>query len=134
MTLTRGAGKRITELQTSLALLDAPQPSIPAKQDPFHRSIEEDQPLSGIENVTSRLVARSIDKARLAELAERYGLDKVIRWKPRQVHRLKSSGMETVLAHTIYAIIGAVALRKGGKVAADIVRLRVLRPLGVLPG
>ena len=50
------------------------------------------------------------------------------------MRRLKASGIETVLAHTVFALVGAVALRKGGKAAAGVVRERVLRPLGVLSG
>lgn len=71
-------------------------------------------------------------KERLAQLATRYGLGDVIRWKPKQVNRLKASGVETVLAHTLYAIVGAIALQKGGDAATQAVRQRILQPLGVL--
>ena len=121
------------ELQTSLALLDAPQPfatTIPP--DPFNRELPDDPALAGIENLRADDVASVVDKARLAGLAERYGLQHVIRWKPKQIRRLKASGIDTVLAHTIYAIIGAVALRRGGAAATSVVRERVLRPLGLL--
>jgi large subunit ribosomal protein L15 len=39
--------------------------------------------------------------------------------------------VEVVLAQSIYAIVGAVALQKGGDVAAQIARERVLAPLGL---
>ena len=129
-------GKRIMELQTSLALLDAPQPSSAAASnvppDPYNRKPSRDVALEGIENVTDVTVSKAIDKTRLADLAQRYGIHQVVRWKPRQINRLKASGVETVLAHTMYAIVGAVALRRGGAVATSIVRERILRPLGLL--
>jgi large subunit ribosomal protein L15 len=68
---------------------------------------------------------------RLAQLAGTYGLDKVVRWKPRKTDRLESSGVDVVLAQTIYAIVGAVALQKGGDVAIQVARERVLAPLGL---
>jgi len=61
-----------------------------------------------------------------------YGLNNVIRWKPRQINRLESSGLDAVLNQTLYAIIGALALQKGGDVATQTVRQRILVPLGVL--
>lgn len=42
-----------------------------------------------------------------------------------------SSGQDVVLAQTVYAVVGAVALRKGGDVAGRVARERVLGPLGL---
>jgi large subunit ribosomal protein L15 len=42
-----------------------------------------------------------------------------------------ASGLEVVLATSIYAIIGAIALQKGGAVAARVTRERILKPLGI---
>ena len=39
----------------------------------------------------------------------------------------KQSGVQTVMAGTIYAVIGAISLQHGGKVASRIVRERILR-------
>lgn len=44
---------------------------------------------------------------------------------------LNASGLELILAHTTYAIIGAIALQKGGTVAARVAREKVLKPLGI---
>jgi large subunit ribosomal protein L15 len=44
---------------------------------------------------------------------------------------LNASGIELILAHTMYAIIGAIALQKGGDVAARVAREKVLKPLGI---
>lgn len=64
-------------------------------------------------------------------MAGTYGLDKVVRWKPRKTDRLESSGVDVVLAQTIYAIVGAVALQKGGDVATKLTKERILAPLGL---
>lgn len=48
-----------------------------------------------------------------------------------QTHDLQASGIDTVLRDTLYAIVGAIALQKGGEVAKQIVRARILRPLGL---
>jgi len=48
-----------------------------------------------------------------------------------QLHNLNHSGLELILAHTTYAIIGAIALQKGGDVAAKVAREKVLKPLGI---
>ncbi len=44
---------------------------------------------------------------------------------------LYSSGSEMVYAQTILAVVGALALQRGGEVANKIVRERVLDPLGL---
>jgi large subunit ribosomal protein L15 len=44
---------------------------------------------------------------------------------------LTGSGLEAVLTQTLYAIVGALALEKGGEVANKVVRERILTPLGV---
>ena len=64
-------------------------------------------------------------------MAGTYGLDKVVRWKPRKSDRLESSGVDVVLAQTIYAIVGAVALQKGRDVATKLAKERILAPLGL---
>ena len=69
--------------------------------------------------------------ARLAKLAQRYGMDKVVRWRPKKTGNLEGSGVESVLAQTVYSVIGAVALQRGGEVAARVARERVLGPLGL---
>jgi large subunit ribosomal protein L15 len=44
------------------------------------------------------------------------------------------SGIESVVVEALYAIVGAVALSKGGKVAATVVREKILQPLGLVVG
>jgi large subunit ribosomal protein L15 len=73
-----------------------------------------------------------LSKERLASLARGYDLERATRWKPRDPNRLKASGVDTVLATSLYAVIGALALQKGGEVANRVAREKVLKPLGVL--
>ena len=44
---------------------------------------------------------------------------------------LQWSGQKVVVAQVLYAIVGAVALQKGGQLANDVVRERILNPLGL---
>ena len=87
--------------------------------------------MTGLENITPLARGAVLDKTRLARLAYTYGIDKVVRWKPKKSDRLQESGVESVLAQTVYAIIGALALQRGGEVAVRVARERVLGPLGL---
>lgn len=117
------------DLQTSLALLSMPVPPS-LHLDPADVFVHP--ALEGLENITPLAKQTLLDKTRLAQLAVRsYGLEKVVRWKPRKSNDLETSGLSAVLAHTLYSIIGALALRQGGEVAAKTARERILRPLGL---
>lgn len=48
-----------------------------------------------------------------------------------QPRNLQSSGIELVLSQTMYAIIGAVSLEKGGHIANKVAQERILEPLGI---
>lgn len=121
-------GKRILEFQTSLALLNSP--STPATRV-NSQHVFKHPALEGVENISTLSRHNVLAPSRLAQLAMSYGVDKVIRWKPRKTDNLQSSGINTVLAHTMYSIIGALALQRGGEVAARTARERVLQPLGL---
>lgn len=43
----------------------------------------------------------------------------------------KGSGLPKVSSQVLFAIVGAVALQKGGVVANNVVRERILLPLGL---
>ena len=49
-----------------------------------------------------------------------------------KMRNLEGSGIDVILTTTVYAIIGAIALQRGGAVAAEVARERVLKRLGVL--
>jgi len=48
-----------------------------------------------------------------------------------QARSLQASGLPIVLSQALYAIVGAVALQKGGEVAKDVAQDRILEPLGL---
>lgn len=121
-------GKRIVDWQTSLALLNAPtnkQLNLPSEDVYKHPALD------GLENVTAASKQEILDKGRLARLAMSYGIDKAIRWKPRKADNLRTSGLDAVLAHSIYSMVGALAMRQGGDIAAKTVREKILQPLGL---
>ncbi|KAL6173613.1 hypothetical protein ACJQWK_01153 [Exserohilum turcicum] len=85
-------GRRIVELQTSQALINSPQESqwprdsngVPMS-DEFGRKPYLHPALTGLQGLTEEAENMVLSKSRLAPIAERYGLDKVTRWKPRRV-------------------------------------------------
>lgn len=113
--------------------MDAPQAAADSSPgaDSFGRTPFQHPSLNNIETITKFKKSEILTKERLSELAIRYGLDTVTRWKPKQVGRLKASGIELVLNQTLYAIVGGVATQKGGEAAAKLVRERILQPLGL---
>ncbi|EOA84120.1 uncharacterized protein SETTUDRAFT_42814 [Exserohilum turcica Et28A] len=130
-------GRRIVELQTSQALINSPQESqwprdsngVPMS-DEFGRKPYLHPALTGLQGLTEEAENMVLSKSRLAPIAERYGLDKVTRWKPRRADQLQASGLESVLMTSLYAIVGAVALERGGEVANKVVQDKILTPLG----
>lgn len=130
-------GRRIVELQTSQALIQAPQENewprddngIPLN-DEFGRKPYLHPALNGLPGLTAEAEGLVLNKTRLSQIAERYGLDKVTRWKPKRADNLQGSGVEGVLMTSLYAIVGAVALERGGEVANKVVQDKILAPLG----
>lgn len=82
-------GKRIVDLQTSLAMVhSASSHPLVAAPDPYGRTPFQHPALEGLEVLSSEAKLDMTDRRRLAQIAEGYGLADVIRWKPRQVgHR-----------------------------------------------
>lgn len=119
------AGKRLLILQANIALLAAPVPNTPS-------TITESSPaLRGLANISATAIDDVFSRDRMSQLAQSYGIDQVTRWKPRAIHNLKMSGCDVVYATSLYAVIGAVALQRGGKMANEVARELVLRPLGL---
>lgn len=79
-------GKRIVDLQTSLALVHGSSgtPYQP-EQDVYGREPFQHPALDGLHGLTGEGKLMVIEKRRMAQLAEKYGLHHVIRWKPKQV-------------------------------------------------
>lgn len=96
-----GTGRSIVSLQTSQALLNSPQAEAWPRDDKgnplpdrYGRVPYIHPALNGLHGLSQEAKDRVLDKKRLAGLAERYGLDKVTRWKPRVVCRSVSSSCD----------------------------------------
>lgn len=83
-------GKRIVDVQISLALL-----SMPRLQTWDQEAPQETGLLQGLDNLSIESKSRIADKRRIAALARQAGIGEVMRWKPRQV-----SDMERMLKQT----------------------------------
>lgn len=82
----RNIGKRIVHLQTSLALVQNPANSGgPGVEDPFGRQPFAHPALEGLENLNNSTKLLVTSKLNLSQLAQKYQLDKVLRWSPRKV-------------------------------------------------
>ncbi|KAL2809760.1 ribonuclease-III-like-domain-containing protein [Aspergillus granulosus] len=124
-------GKRIVMLQASLALVQSPANTThPVTPDPYGREPFTHPALDGLSNLSVPTQQYLTSKQHLAKLAQEYELHEVLRWSPRKPHNLQTSGLALVLAHTMYALVGAISLEKGNKVANQVARERILAPLG----
>ncbi|KAI4188445.1 MAG: hypothetical protein LQ348_003924 [Seirophora lacunosa] len=125
-------GRRIIELQASLHMIAAsaaiPEPT---GADPWGREPFEDRALAGLAGLTLERKRVVLDKKRMAQLAKKYGMIPVLRWKPKFPKRFDVSGVDGVLTQALYAIVGAVSLQKGGEVGNRVCRERILGPLGL---
>ncbi|OJJ78416.1 mitochondrial 54S ribosomal protein mL57 [Aspergillus glaucus CBS 516.65] len=125
-------GKRIVQLQTSLALVQNPANSAgPVAEDPHGRQLFAHPALEGLDSLSDSTKVLLTGKTKLAQLAQKYDMQNVLRWSPRKPNNLAASGIELVMAHTMYAVIGAIALEKGGHFANKVAQDRILEPLGV---
>ncbi|KAK7516993.1 mitochondrial 54S ribosomal protein mL57 [Phyllosticta citriasiana] len=123
-------GRRIVDLQTSLALLDMPMANKRSHfPDPYHREPFQHASLRGVTNVTDKAKMHYAGKYRLAKLAYNFGVDRVLRWRPKKSENLEGSGVDAVLTTTLYAIVGAVALHRGGDEANNLVKEKILTTL-----
>ncbi|OJD19212.1 hypothetical protein AJ78_00825 [Emergomyces pasteurianus Ep9510] len=124
-------GKQIVQLQASLSLLESASVISPKKvEDPYARTPFEHPSLQGLEALTQDNKNMRLNRTKLAGLAQQYKLQEVLRWVPRYRNDLAESGLEVVLTQAIYAVVGAVALEKGGAVANQVARDSILKPLG----
>jgi large subunit ribosomal protein L15 len=86
----RIAGKRIVDLQTTLALLTASTSVRHLKdtKDPFGRQPFEHPALEQIECLNGGARDVYTHHKQLSTLAQRYGLQDVVRWVPKKVRSL----------------------------------------------
>jgi large subunit ribosomal protein L15 len=127
-------GRRIISLQASLALLSGPQATIinPNQEDQYGRKPFTHPALNGLQGLTEGAKHDVLNKTRLSNLAKRYGIDLVTRWKPARTVELPNSGADAVYTASLYAIVGAIALERGGEVAIRVAKEKILNPLGLL--
>ncbi|OOF94806.1 hypothetical protein ASPCADRAFT_208468 [Aspergillus carbonarius ITEM 5010] len=124
-------GKSIVHLQASLALVQSPINAANAvARDAFGREPFTHPALDSLDNLDYNTKSFLTSKTKLAELAYKYDMQRVVRWCPRKPNNLESSGIDLVLAHAMYAVIGAISLEKGNVVANKVARERILAPLG----
>ena len=85
------------ELKTSLTLLHASSATpFPEARDQYGREPFRHPALDGLASVSLESKIQILQISRLAQLAETYGLDTVIRWKPKRVC-LNSSNWSTMV-------------------------------------
>jgi len=126
-------GKRIVDLQSSLAILNShPATGAPVlPPDHFERESFQHPALEPLPRLTEDIRKDLSSRKRISDIAQRYGLLSVLRWTPRKPSDLIDSGLHVALAQALYAIVGAVSLQKGGEVANKVVRERILTQLGL---
>lgn len=80
------AGKRIVQLQTSLALVQNPANSAgPVAEDPHGRQPFAHPALEGLDSLSDSTKVLFTGKTKLAQLAQKYDMQNVLRWSPRKV-------------------------------------------------
>ena len=74
------------ELETSLTLLHGSSVTpFPEMQDQYRRKPFRHPALEGLAGVSAESKDQVLNKSRTAQLAKKYGLDTVLRWKPKKV-------------------------------------------------
>jgi large subunit ribosomal protein L15 len=129
----------MVESETAMALA-AKASSTPApaeKIDEYGRQLFDHPQLRGIESLLDKssaltTVDTTLTKWSLFGLASKYGIPAVLRWKPKKAVDPEKSGLDTVASQALYAIVGAVALERGGYEAKYLVREKILKPLKVV--
>lgn len=84
--LTERIGKRIVQLQASLALVQNPEAAnVAVKTDSHGRTPFSHPALDGLRSLSPETKSFLTDRSKLAELAQKYELQNVLRWTPRKV-------------------------------------------------
>jgi large subunit ribosomal protein L15 len=84
--LTGWIGKRIVQLQASLALVQNPEAAnVAVKTDPHGRTPFSHPALDGLRSLSPETKSFLTDRSKLAELAQKYEMQNVLRWTPRKV-------------------------------------------------
>lgn len=137
----RGFNDRLAYLGRQIAVTEAMQSILSETAGPLGDQTMERDPFEGrrepfenalldrVDRLAFQLPDSVFDLKKMQKLAVETGINRVVRWKPRKPENLKVSGIPVVMSGALYAIIGAIALQHGGKVASKIVRERIIRKL-----
>jgi len=120
-------GRRILELQTNLVLLSSP---VRGSTSDTGREFRHPA-LEGLKNIHNQPLSKVLTIPRLASLASAVGIPGVTQWKPRFPDNLPASGFDIVMTGSLYGIIGAISLHRGGDVANRVAKENVLKRLGI---
>lgn len=92
-------GKRIVSLQASLTLVqDAGNFATKVPKDAYRREPFTHPALNGVHNLSNNARNYILNKYNIAKVAQKYDLQKVLRWSPRMVRSLTSPLLNGVMA------------------------------------
>ncbi|KAM3500788.1 hypothetical protein MY10362_006105 [Beauveria mimosiformis] len=119
-------GRMALDIEAVKDIVSKPADPRAQQQDEFDRQPFEHPKLAPVDNLSLVDARDTVGKEKLAALARSVGLDSTVRWKPRLVSELESSGVEVVLTGAVMAIVGAITLQHGTAVANRIIRERIM--------
>ncbi|KAK6534050.1 hypothetical protein TWF281_005389 [Arthrobotrys megalospora] len=131
-------GRRIAYLHTTLSMIHQPFVPTPQPNAVIAGSTEPEilndptlkLPVIAKRNPVNRVsymsVQNQLSSANLYGIAQASGMIPCLRWKPRNPANLTDSGVIKVAEDTIMAIVGALALQKGGDAARKVMEERIL--------
>ncbi|KAM3467666.1 hypothetical protein MY5147_008699 [Beauveria neobassiana] len=119
-------GRMALDVEAVKDIVSKPADPRAQQKDEFDRQPFEHPKLAPVDNLSLVDARDTVGKEKLAALARSVGLDSTVRWKPRLVSELESSGVEVVLTGAVMAIVGAITLQHGTAVANRIIRERIM--------
>ncbi|KAG7410673.1 ribonuclease-III-like-domain-containing protein [Fusarium sp. MPI-SDFR-AT-0072] len=122
-------GRMTLVMETTKTIVAQSPMGTPNFDDGFDRQPFVHPNLQSVDNLSIKGPKDVVGKERLSGLAAEVGLIDVVRWKPKQVQKLRASGADVVLNGAIMAIIGAITLQHGAVVASQVIRERILSRL-----
>lgn len=137
----RGFNDRLAYLGRQIAVTEAMQSILSENAGVLGEKTMENDPFEGrrepfrndmldrADRLSYQLPDSVFDLEKMRRLAVETRISTVVRWKPRKTESLKASGLSVVMSGALYAIVGAIALQHGGKVASRVVRERIIKKL-----
>ncbi|CAN8096220.1 unnamed protein product [Discula destructiva] len=119
-------GRQIVVLETMNGIMTAPIHVERILDDRWKRQPFRSPALANVDKLSKQRPADYMSIHSLAQVGIKTQLDQVMRWKPRVPSDLGFSGIDVVLATTLFAIVGAVSLQHGGEVASRVARENIL--------